>query len=83
MRATLNIPDDLVKEAQEAIGAKTKTEAIVVALKELVRRKKLAELIALKGKVDIIDVSEELEALELKEMADNGKGRGKKRTGAR
>ena len=83
MRATLNIPDDLVKEAQEAIGAKTKTETIVVALKELVRRKKLAELITLKGKVDIIDVSEELEALELKEMADNGKGRGKKRTGAR
>jgi len=53
MRATLNIPDELVKEAQEATGAKTKTETIVIALKELVRRKKVEELIALRGKIQI------------------------------
>lgn len=53
MRATLNIPDGLVKAAQEATGAKTKTEAIVIALREVVRRKKVEELLALRGKIDI------------------------------
>jgi hypothetical protein len=53
MRATLNIPDKLVREAQEMTGAKTKTETIVIALEEVVRRKKLERLIALGGKLDI------------------------------
>jgi hypothetical protein len=53
MRATLNIPDELVREAQEMTGAKTKTETIVIALEEVVRRKKLERLIALGGKLDI------------------------------
>jgi hypothetical protein len=79
MRATLNIPDELVKAAQEATGAKTKTEAIVIALKEVVRRKKIEELLALRGKVDIVDVSEELEALEMKEMAEDGRKRDQRR----
>lgn len=73
MRATLNIPDELVNEAQKATGAKTKTEAIVIALKEVVRNKKIEELLALRGKVDIVDVSEELEALEMEETTENGR----------
>jgi Arc/MetJ family transcription regulator len=53
MRVTLNIPDELVKEAQKATGAKTKREAIIIALKEVVRKKKIEELISLGGKVQI------------------------------
>jgi Arc/MetJ family transcription regulator len=83
MRATLNIPDDLVKEAQEATGAKTKTEAIVIALKEVVRIKKIEQLLALGGTMEIDDVSEEMEALELRETADIGTIRGKKGTNTR
>jgi Arc/MetJ family transcription regulator len=67
MRATLNIPDELIKEAQEATGSKTKTEAIVIALKEVVRQKKVEELLALRGKIDIdydweAEETQELEA---------------------
>jgi|WetSurMetagenome_2_1015567.scaffolds.fasta_scaffold229218_2 hypothetical protein len=79
MRATLNIPDDLVREAQEATGAKTKTEAIVIALKEVVRRRKIEELLALRGKIDIVDVTEELERLEVEETKDNGRKRDEER----
>lgn len=53
MRATLNIPEELVRAAQKATGAKTKTEAITIALTELVKRRKTKELLALKGKVEI------------------------------
>ena len=79
MRATLNIPDELVKEAQKVTGAKTKTEAIVIALKEVVRKKKIEELLALRGKVDIVDVTKELEALEIEEMKEDGRKRDEKR----
>ena len=53
MRATLNIPDDLISEAQKATGEKSKTKAIVTAIQEFIREKKVRELIALRGKVKI------------------------------
>jgi hypothetical protein len=65
MRATLNIPDELVREAQKVTGARTKTEAIVIALKEYLRQRKLAELISLKGRVKI---DYDWEAEEVKEI---------------
>ncbi len=73
MRATLNISDDLLKEVQKISGEKSKTRAITVAMQEYVRQKKIKELISLRGKIHIEDVSEELEELELKEMEDNDK----------
>lgn len=74
MRATLNIPDDLVRQAQEAIGAKTKTEAIVFALKELVRKKKIEELLSLRGKVQIDYDWEAEEARELEAQREREAG---------
>jgi len=73
MRATLNIPDDLLKEVQEISGEKSKTKAITVAMHEYIRQKKIKGLIALRGKVLIEDVTKELEELEMKEMEDNDK----------
>lgn len=73
MRATLNIPDELIEEVKKITGARTKTEAIVISLREIIRKKRIEKLIALKGKIDIDDVSEELEGLELKEMEKNDK----------
>lgn len=40
MRATLNIPDDLIAEAQQATGEKSKTKAITIAIQEFIRQKK-------------------------------------------
>lgn len=71
MRATLNIPDELLSEVQKISGEKSKTKAIVKAMEEFIRQKKLKKLIALRGKIQIEDVTKELDKLELEEMAED------------
>lgn len=73
MRATLNIPDDILSEVQKISGEKSKTKAIVIAMKEFIREKKMRDLIALRGKIQIEDVTEELEKLELEKMNKHDK----------
>jgi hypothetical protein len=73
MRATLNIPDDLLSEVQKISGEKSKTKAITTAMKEYVRQKRIKELLALRGKIQVEDVTDELEKLELEEMEENDK----------
>lgn len=73
MRATLNIPDDILSEVQKISGEKSKTKAIVIAMKEFIREKKIRDLIALRGKIQIEDVTEELENLELEKMKKHDK----------
>jgi hypothetical protein len=53
MRATLDIPEDLIKEVQELSGEKSKTKAITVAMKEYIRQKKIKDLLKLKGKISL------------------------------
>ena len=45
MKMTLNIDDELLRRVMEFSGAKTKTEAIANALREMDRRAKLCELL--------------------------------------
>ena len=73
MRATLNIPDDILAEVQKISGEKSKTKAIIIAMKEFIREKKIRDLIALRGKIQIEDVTEELEDLELEKMKKHDK----------
>ncbi len=59
MRTTLDLPEDLVREAMRAARVKTKTKAITIALEELIQRSRLAELKKYRGKVDLdIDLNE-------------------------
>ncbi len=51
MRTTLDIPEPLLEEARQRLGFKSKTDTVVVALKELVRRDRIEELKELMGKV--------------------------------
>ncbi len=44
MPTTLDIPEDLIDEARQLLGFKSKTAAIVFSLKELIRRKRSEEL---------------------------------------
>lgn len=44
MRTTLDLPDGLVEEARDAIGYKSKTDTVVFALQEIIRRKRKDEL---------------------------------------
>ena len=53
MRTTLDLPADLLEEARAALGFKSKTDTIVLALRELVRRQRLEELKALMGRVNL------------------------------
>jgi Arc/MetJ family transcription regulator len=58
MKTTLNIPNDLIDKTMRLSGCKTKTEAIVIALKEYVRRKKLDHIVKMEG---ILQFSDDLE----------------------
>lgn len=53
MRTTLIIPPELVEEARQAAGLKSKTETVIYALRELIRRKRLDELKSMFGTTDI------------------------------
>ncbi len=66
MRATLNIPDDLIAEVQKLSGEKSKTRAIVTAMEEFVREKKIKTLLSLRGKIQIDYDWEKEEELEMK-----------------
>ncbi len=57
MRTTLDLPEKLLDEARAALGFKSKTDTIVLALRELLRRQRLDELKGLLGRVRLdIDV---------------------------
>jgi Arc/MetJ family transcription regulator len=51
MRTTLDLPDVLMEEARSALGFKSKTDTVIYALREVVRRGKLDELKTLMGRV--------------------------------
>jgi len=53
MRATLNVPDDLIAEVQKLSGQKSKTKAIVAVMEDYVRRKRIQALLDLRGKITI------------------------------
>jgi len=51
MRTTLDIPEPLIEEARKLLGFQSKTDTVVQALRELVRRRRVEELKDLLGKV--------------------------------
>ncbi len=59
MKTTLNIPDDDLADAIRLSKAKTKREAIVTAIQEFNRRKRMAELTKHAGTCkDLVGVEE-------------------------
>jgi len=53
MRTTLDLPEALVEEARSTLGFKSKTDTVVLALRELVRRRRIDELKDLMGHVHL------------------------------
>ena len=51
MRTTLDLPEKLLNEAMQATHIQTKTQVIITALEELIRRSRIAELKDYKGKI--------------------------------
>ena len=73
MRATLNIPDDLVSEVQKISREKSKTRAIVTAMEAYVRDQKMAALRSLRGKMTLDYDWQKEEAAELQTQEERGK----------
>jgi Arc/MetJ family transcription regulator len=62
MKTTVNIPDDDLADAMRFTKAKTKREAIVTAIQEFNRRKRMAELSKYAGTCkDLMSVEELLQ----------------------
>jgi hypothetical protein len=75
MRTTLDLPEGLVNEAKAILGFKSKTDTIVFALNEIVRRDKRRKLIAMFGKVKIdidLDKSRRRPGYSMKQIEGNG-----------
>jgi len=55
MKTTLDIPDDLIREAMTVSKSKTKTEAIITGLRELIRQRKIERVLLSAGKLEFSD----------------------------
>ena len=53
MRTTLDIPEPLIEEARRLLGFKSKTDTVVLSLKEMIRRKRIEELKDMMGSVEL------------------------------
>ena len=53
MRTTLDIPSELMEEAQKLLGFKSKTDTVIVSLRDLIRRRRIDELKTLMGAVQL------------------------------
>ena len=53
MRTTLDLPIELIEEAQRLLGFKSKTDTVIVSLRDLIRRRRITELKALMGTVQL------------------------------
>ncbi len=53
MRTTLDLPEELVEEARRLLGFKSKTDTVILALQELVRRRRIEELKNLFGSISL------------------------------
>ena len=53
MRTTLDLPEELLREAMKTTNIETKTRVIITALEELIRKNTIAGLKKYKGKVDL------------------------------
>ena len=68
MRTTLEVDEKLLKDVLALTGEKSKGKALNRALREFVRRKRIEEMKALAGSIDLVDNLKELEELELREL---------------
>jgi len=53
MRTTLDLPADVLEAARATLGFKSKTDTVVYALREVVRRGRIEELKSLFGRVHV------------------------------
>ncbi|MDP3259125.1 MAG: type II toxin-antitoxin system VapB family antitoxin [Thermodesulfovibrionales bacterium] len=63
MKTTIDIPDNELKEAIKYTGAKTKRDAVVYALRDFNRKRRLAELSKMLGTFKDFMTQDDLKAM--------------------
>ena len=72
MRTTLNISEDLLKEAEAIYKTSNRSKAVESALRDAIRYKKIQELKQLKGKISFDEeYLKNIRSLELDETENN------------
>ncbi len=71
MRTTINVNDELINDLMKRTKSRTKTQAIVTAIREYLKRTAIEELISLSGKIDIDPDWRKDEEAELDEYKDH------------
>ncbi len=64
MKTTVDIPDEVLDDAMLYTRAKTKREAIVTAMRDYIRRKRMGELTRYSGTSHTLLTNDEIEQLE-------------------
>lgn len=59
MKTSVILPDDIVEEVKRLSKAKTMREAIIISLKDYIKRKRIEEIINMEGKLEF---SEDMES---------------------
>lgn len=59
-RATITLPQDLLTELMTLVGARSKTEAVLTAVKDEIRLRKIARIKAMAGKMEFSSSADEL-----------------------
>ena len=72
MRTTIQVPDQLLKDLMSLTLAKTRTGAILQAIRDFIRRQEMARLKLLSGKIRVELDWKAAEELELKRAARPG-----------
>jgi len=62
MKTTINIPENALADAMRFTGAKTKREAVVMALEEFNRRRRVDAFLKLAGSFPGFSTNDEIEA---------------------
>ncbi|MBN2652302.1 MAG: type II toxin-antitoxin system VapB family antitoxin [Spirochaetales bacterium] len=66
MRTTIEIPDNLIKEAMKLTKIETKTELVKVALENLIQKEKVKDLSKYFGKIEL--------DIDTRDIRDRGNG---------
>jgi hypothetical protein len=53
MRTTLDLPEQLLDEARNLLGCRSKTEAVILSLREVIRKRRVSELKGLMGAIEL------------------------------
>jgi Arc/MetJ family transcription regulator len=59
-RATITLPNDLLAELMETVDAKSKTDAVIKAIRHEIRMRKVEKIKKMAGEMEFVKTAEEL-----------------------